>query len=217
MGEEFRGGIRVVGDFALFTDPNTKADPVSYPVPTQSALLGLLSTLFWKPQIIYEVDAVGVEKPIQYFPFSVNGYKDKAKKDQRQFLGKMSKRVTIHRSVLLDVSYLVSFRLRLNPDAIDEDRREECDLKKYYGMLKEAVNRGFGLNRGQPYLGISDFYARVEWVPYKTLLESKWDDQEFDLPEMFYNWDYAGEGSPKYFKPFMENGWVRYPQEAVYV
>ena len=43
--------LRVWGDYACFTRPELKSERVSYEVMTPSAAIGILSAIYWKPQI----------------------------------------------------------------------------------------------------------------------------------------------------------------------
>ena len=59
--------FQVIGDYALFSDPITRVggEKCTYQVPTYEALKGILSSVYWKPTIIWYVDAVRVLEPIQ--------------------------------------------------------------------------------------------------------------------------------------------------------
>jgi CRISPR-associated protein Cas5d len=58
--------FKVNGKFALFTDPLTRmgGEKCSYQVPTYEALKGILSSVYWKPTIIWIIDKVRVVKAI---------------------------------------------------------------------------------------------------------------------------------------------------------
>ncbi len=59
--------FEVKGDYGLFSDPIMRVggEKCSYQVPTYEALKGILSSVYWKPTIIWRVDAVRVMEPIQ--------------------------------------------------------------------------------------------------------------------------------------------------------
>ena len=63
---EIRVTLKAWGDFACFTAPEMRVERVSYPVMTPSAARGILEAIFWKPEIRYEVDEIGVLKEIQF-------------------------------------------------------------------------------------------------------------------------------------------------------
>ena len=55
------------GDYALFSDPVMRVggEKCTLQVPTYEALKGVLSSVYWKPTLIWYVDAVRVMHPIQ--------------------------------------------------------------------------------------------------------------------------------------------------------
>ena len=59
--------FQVTGNYALFSDPITRVggEKCSYQVPTYEALKGILSSAYWKPTIIWYIDAVRVMNQIQ--------------------------------------------------------------------------------------------------------------------------------------------------------
>ena len=59
--------FKLWGRFALFTDPLTKigGEKCSYHLPTYEALKGVCKSIYWKPTIIWVIDAVRVMKRIR--------------------------------------------------------------------------------------------------------------------------------------------------------
>ena len=57
----------VTGDYALFSDPLMRGggEKCSYQVPTYEALKGIMASVYWKPTLIWYIDAVRVMRPIQ--------------------------------------------------------------------------------------------------------------------------------------------------------
>ena len=52
--------IKVWGDYACFTRPEFKVERVTYPVMTPSAARGILEAIYWKPQIRYRIERIGI-------------------------------------------------------------------------------------------------------------------------------------------------------------
>lgn len=52
--------IKVWGYYACFTRPEFKVERVSYPAMTPSAARGILEAIYWKPQIRYRVQRIGI-------------------------------------------------------------------------------------------------------------------------------------------------------------
>ena len=59
--------FQVTGDYALFSDPILRlgGEKCTYQVPTYEALKGILSSVYWKPTLIWYIEAVRVMNPIQ--------------------------------------------------------------------------------------------------------------------------------------------------------
>ena len=59
--------FEVYGTHALFSDPVMRVggEKTSYHIPTYEALKGITESIYWKPTIIWIIDAVRVMNPIQ--------------------------------------------------------------------------------------------------------------------------------------------------------
>ena len=59
--------FEVTGDYALFSDPTLRVggEKCTLQVPTYEALKGILASIYWKPTLIWIIDAVRVMNPIQ--------------------------------------------------------------------------------------------------------------------------------------------------------
>ena len=59
--------FQVTGDYALFSDPITRVggEKCTYQLPTYEALKGIMSSVYWKPTIVWYIDAVRILEPIQ--------------------------------------------------------------------------------------------------------------------------------------------------------
>ena len=57
----------VYGDYALFSDPITRVggEKSTYQVPTYEALKGIISSVYWKPTLIWYIDKVRIMNQIQ--------------------------------------------------------------------------------------------------------------------------------------------------------
>ena len=58
--------FEVTGDYALFSDPVMRigGEKCSYQIPTYEAIKGILHSIYWKPTIIWVVDAIRIINPI---------------------------------------------------------------------------------------------------------------------------------------------------------
>ena len=52
--------LEVWGDFACFSKPESKVERLTYPVPTPSAVRGILSSIYDKPrEFVWQVNRIG--------------------------------------------------------------------------------------------------------------------------------------------------------------
>lgn len=129
-------GIKIIveGDYALFSRPEMKVERVSYDVPTPSALVGLISSIYWHPGVRYMIDRIHVLKPIRFVnirrnevseklsPSAVKKQMDGVKKDISIYTKEcISQRASL---LLKDVRYGVEAHFELT-DEKDKDQTPE--------------------------------------------------------------------------------------------
>ena len=124
--------FEVYGTHALFSDPVMRVggEKTSYHIPTYEALKGITESIYWKPTIIWIIDAVRVMNPIQtetkgIRPIAYNGGNELA-----------------YYTYLKDVRYQVQahFEMNLNHTELKQDRNEN----KHHNIAKRMVKRGCG-------------------------------------------------------------------------
>ncbi|MBQ2988791.1 MAG: type I-C CRISPR-associated protein Cas5 [Clostridia bacterium] len=212
MGFGFQ--FTVKGDYALFTRPEFAVERVSYDVPTPSALVGLISSVYWHPGVKYIIDEIRIYHPVNFVNIRRNEVSDKLSpkmvKEQmlgtRNDLGIYTKESISQRASLLlkDVHYGVSAHFELTKEK-DAEQSEE----KVYAILSRRLKKGQYFS--QPFLGCREFPARVEWV--ERLPESTLDysaDLGFMLYDLQYRKDAKGNAldsaDPRFYRPRVENG-----------
>lgn len=72
--------IMITGDYALFTRPEMKVERVSYDVPTPSAMVGLISNIYWHKGVKYVIDRIYVYNPIKFMNVRRNEVNEKLSK-----------------------------------------------------------------------------------------------------------------------------------------
>lgn len=121
--------FEVYGPYALFSDPVMRVggEKTSYHIPTYEALRDVES-IYWKPTIMWIVDAVRVMNPIQtetkgIRPIAYNGGNELA-----------------YYTYLKDVRYQVRahFEINYNHTELKDDRNEY----KHHNIAKRMVKRG---------------------------------------------------------------------------
>src|SRR5687767_14108568 len=109
--------FKVWGKYALFTDPLTKigGEKYSYQIPTYEALKGVLSSVYWKPTIVWIIDKVRVMKAIKTQTRSAKPVK----------YGDVGHDLCIY-TYLADVEYQVQAHFKWNQNRADlaHDRNE---------------------------------------------------------------------------------------------
>ena len=149
--------IEVWGDFACFAPPYAKVERLTYPVPTPSAMRGLLSSIYAKPaEFVWLVTKIEVLNPIRYMNFMRNDVKSTVsiKSDvENSFLYTDEDRTQRQTQVLKDVRYRITARI--------------CPRKEFTGTLEQLHCQALRRIRGgktfmQPSLGMREFVCYFE-------------------------------------------------------
>ena len=142
--------LEVWGDFACFSRPDGKVERLTYPVPTPSAVRGILSSIYSKPkEFFWQVNRIEVLNPIQYISFKRNEVKSKMGKKQEPLFTdeERTQRQTV---ALRDVRYRFAASICPRPDfAGTETQLYEQALRRIRG----------GKTFVQPALGLKEFVA----------------------------------------------------------
>ena len=140
--------LEVWGDFACFSRPDGKVERLTYPVPTPSAVRGILSSIYSKPkEFFWQVNRIEVLNPICYISFKRNEVKSKVK-DKPIFTDEdRTQRQTV---ALRDVRYRFAASICPRPDfSGTETQLYEQALRRIRG----------GKAFVQPALGLKEFVA----------------------------------------------------------
>ena len=196
----------VWGKYALFTDPLTKigGEKFSYQIPTYEALKGIVSSIYWKPTIIWIVDKVRVMNAIRtqtrnMRPIDMSG----------------GNSLAIY-NYLFDVRYQVQahFEWNLHRTDLEKDRNEN----KHYFIAKRMVERG---GRRDIFLGTRECQGYIEPCTFGegNSYYDHYGELAFDL--MFHGFDYPDEIGKEEFcarlwRPKMVNGVISFlrPEEC---
>lgn len=161
--------VLIKADYARFTQQGEKADCTTYPIPTPSSLIGLLTSIYGKPEFNWVIRSIKVlnEICIEQTPF--NSYRiDKG----------VLKNSPVHSSHLRNVAYIVEAEPQI-PQYHDNDclskginpkmENRPCtpvDLpKKHTNIFNRRVREGkIGSRRGNLFLGKHYCHCTVELV-----------------------------------------------------
>jgi CRISPR-associated protein Cas5d len=198
--------FEVAGPAAMFTRPDTGATPISYPVPTYSAVKGMIDAVLRRSNIYVRPTRVEVCRPIRYERYVTNygGPLRKAKQVEQR------NNYQLIATILVDVCYRLFAGVKEKKRSGRRKANYAEDFKKeFYRRLTE------GQTFYMPCLGWKEFVPsyfgplRAETKPEEqvnlvipALLHSMWDHHEV-CPTYRQNvqvkggvmW-YEGEGAP---------------------
>ncbi|OPY67672.1 MAG: CRISPR-associated protein Cas5 [Syntrophorhabdus sp. PtaU1.Bin002] len=200
--------FKLWGRYALFTDPLTKigGEKCSYHLPTYEALKGVCKSIYWKPTIIWVVDAVRVMKRIRT---QTKGTKP------LEFSG--GNTLAIY-TFLSDVEYQVRAHFEWNEHhkELEKDRIDG----KHYAIAKRMLERG---GRQDIFLGTRDCQGYVEPCVFGEGEGAYGSDDEIGYGLVFHGFDYPDEtGSDelyaRFWYPKLEKGILVFdrPEECKY-
>lgn len=200
--------LQVWGDFAVFTRPELKVERVTYPVMTPSAARGVLESVFWKPEFVWQIHEIHVLRPIVYFSINRNEVNSRASeraaaKWEREGGGYVASadRSQRHTLALRDVAYRIIASPRLHPHATDNPA-------KYRDQFRRRVKKGQCYST--PYLGCREFaasFGEADNTPAISYSESIGNM----LLDMDYATDGSGRGEPHFFQAEIVNGVLHVP------
>jgi len=188
--------FKVFGKYALFTDPLTKigGEKYSYQVPTYEALKGILSSIYWKPTIVWIIDKVRVMNSIKTQAQSMRPL---------EYGGGNSLAIYTY---LSDVEYQVQahFEWNIHRKDLEKDRNEN----KHYFVAKRMVERG---GRRDVFLGTRECQGYIEPCIFGEGNGFYDNYGELALNLMFHGFDYpdeigTNEFYARFWQPKMING-----------
>lgn len=202
--------FQVTGDYALFSDPIMRAggEKSSYQVPTYEALKGILSSVYWKPTLIWYIDEVRVMNRIQtevkgIRPINYNGGNDLS-----------------YYTYLKDCCYQVRahFEWNKNRPELEQDRNEN----KHHQIALRMIKKG---GRRDVFLGTRECQGYVEPCEFDSG-EGAYDDiPELAFGLMYHGITYADEAyseetkgkmTARFWYPTMKKGIITFlrPEEC---
>lgn len=199
--------FKVYGDYALFSDPITRVggEKSSYSVPTYEALKGVISSAYWKPTIIWYIDAVRVMNRISTEVKGVRPIKYNNGENDLSYY-----------TYLRDCCYQVRahFEWNENRSELASDRNEN----KHHNIAKRMIEKG---GRRDVFLGTRECQAYVEPCVFGEG-EGAYDNlDELDFGLMYHGITYADEAyseatkgkmTVNLWKAVMKNGVITFPK-----
>lgn len=199
--------FQVTGGRALFSDPVTRVggEKCTYQVPTYEALKGILSSVYWKPTIVWYIDAVRVMNPIQTETVGIRNLKYQGGESNLSYY-----------TYLRDVRYQVKAHFEWN----DHRPELECDRNenKHHNIARRMIEKGgrrdifLGTRECQGYVEPCEFgaeegaYDNIPELGFGLMLHGITYADESPLPEM------DGKMTANFWYPVMKNGVIEFPR-----
>ena len=197
--------FEVKGDRALFSDPITRVggEKTSYYVPTYEVLKGILASIYWKPTIVWIIDAVRVINPIQTASEGIRTKNYDGGND------------------LSIYTYLKNIRYQVRAHFVRNDNRPELfhdyNENKHHNIAKRMIERG---GRRDVFLGTRECHGDVTPCVFGEG-EGAYDDiEELAFGYMFHGFTYADEAvrdnekgrmSVRFHHVVMRKGVIEFP------
>lgn len=168
--------LHVWGDYACFTRPELKAERMSYEVMTPSAARGILTAIYWKPQMRWVVDRIHVLAPIRFTQIRRNEVASKMSlpNKSKSCIYIEENRQQRASTILRDVDYVIDAHIE-----IEEEAEDVNSAAKHLEIFKRRARRGQCFH--QPYFGTREFPVAYE------LIEAPEDMPSSNLPPSQYN------------------------------
>lgn len=196
--------FEVYGDYALFSDPIMRVggEKCTYQVPTYEALKGILSSVYWKPTIVWIIDKVRVMNPIQTEVKGIRPIKYTGGNDLSFYTYLKNCRYQV----------MAHFEWNENRPELAGDRNEN----KHHNIAKRMIEKG---GRRDIFLGTRECQGYV--VPCKFGEgEGHYDNiQELAFGLMYHGITYADEAfseetkncmTARFWYPNMQNGVINF-------
>ena len=196
--------FQVTGNYALFSDPILRlgGEKCTYQVPTYEALKGILSSIYWKPTIIWYIDAVRVMNPIQTEVKGIRPIKYGGGNDLAYY------------TYLRDCRYQVRacFDWNDNRPELAQDRNEN----KHHQIALRMIEKG---GRRDIFLGTRECQGYVEPCVFGSGKGAYDDLPELSFGLMYHGITYPDEAyseqtkgwmTARFWYPVMKNGIIQF-------
>lgn len=196
--------FQVSGDYGLFSDPIMRVggEKCTYQVPTYEALKGILHSVYWKPTLIWRIDAVRVMEPIQTEVKGVRPIKYSGGNDLSYY------------------TYLKNCRYQVRAHFEWNENRPElaCDRNenKHHEIAKKMIRKG---GRRDIFLGTRECQGYVEPCVFGEGAGAYDDIPELAFGLMYHGITYADEAysdetkgkmTANFWYPVMKNGIIEF-------
>ena len=197
----------VYGDYALFSDPIMRVggEKCTYQIPTYEALKGILSSVYWKPTIIWYIDKVRVMNPIRMEVKGIRTMKYNGGGNDLSYY-----------TYLKDCRYQVSahFEWNENRPELAGDRNEN----KHHEIAKRMIEKG---GRRDIFLGARECQGYAEPCVFGEEKGAYDETPMISFGHMYHGITYSDEAYSEetrgrmtlnFWYPEMKNGIIVFPR-----
>jgi len=200
--------LEIKGKRALFSRHEFKVERISYEVPTPSAFIGILKSIYWKPEMDYVIEEIHVINKPEFELIMKNGQgtvpdecalEKSFRKSKSPLYNKVSDSSPISENILLDVHYIIRFH-------IVTTGKDDSIVEKHIGIFLRRAEKGQYYR--QPCLGMSEFPCEFNMIRKEDIPKSKLIGK-YELGIMLHHIDYSGV-FPKavFYKPVIRDGLI---------
>lgn len=205
--------FEVTGDYALFSDPLVRVggEKCTLQVPTYEALKGILSSVYWKPTIIWYIDAVRVMNQIQTEVKGIRPIKYSGGNDLSYY------------TYLKNCRYQVRahFEWNENRPELAGDRNEN----KHHNIAKRMIERGgrrdvfLGARECQGYVGSCVFGEGDGFYDSTPELAFGLQYHGITYADEAYSEETRNRLTVRFWQPVMRRGVIEFlrPEECAFV
>lgn len=199
--------FEVTGDYGLFSDPIMRVggEKCSYQIPTYEALKGILSSVYWKPTLIWYIDAVRVMNQIQTEVKGIRPIKYNKEGNDLSYY-----------TYLKNCRYQVRahFEWNMNRSEFAQDR----DENKHHEIARRMIKKG---GRRDIFLGTRECQGYVEPCVFGEGSGFYDDLPQLGFGVMYHGITYADEAyseqtagkmTANFWCPVMKNGVITFPR-----
>ena len=203
LSNDLSVAVRVEGELALFTRPETKFERVSYPLPTPSAARGILEAIYWHPQFQWRIRRVEVLRRGGTLSILRNELNSKMVPASGGVVASED-RAQRHPVMLKGVAYAIY------ADVVPHQGSDPA--QKHREIFRRRIERGQCFHR--PALGTRECAAEFEPIRPTEKPES-WNE---DLGLMLWDLDFGarkGIAPPLFFEASVREGVMIVPNRSV--
>ncbi len=213
--------VRAKGPLAIFTRPELKTERVSYPVPTPSAVRGLLEAIIWKPAIRWRIERILVLNEIRFCSVKRNEVNNKTPVPTTTLINKggnppvyyaddSSNRAQRNTLALRDVDYQFEFFFEMTDNAGPAD-----NVAKFEDMFRRRVEKGQCFH--QPYFGCRECVAEVLPPLDNPIPISESRDLGIMLWDISFGTGKKAKNQAQWFKAELVSGIIKVPSTPIHI